>query len=1305
MPEFSGLLVKVRGDGTAFAAAATKAFGARETKIKPILHVPARPPEPGFGLAVSQPSTWLNVGGSATEDEHPWDVAHRLFAPGGSLAAAGEVEAIEPNMVQQWLKAPGADDVLKSRAEFCAFDPQDSGGSQAVGPGIAWNFDEQFSQFNAARQQVVDKLAAIVIAHLDTGFDPDHITRPSNLAGRNLQRNFVDDGFPLDDASDHTPAGTEFMRNRGHGTGTLSLLAGNKLDGNSPGWPAGFRDYVGAAPTATIIPVRIADWVVRFDTGTMVQGFDHARASGAHVLSMSMGGLSSEALVDAVNLAYDAGVVMVTAAGNNYAGVPTPKSIVFPARYKRVLAACGVMADGRAYADLDLGTMQGNYGPAEKMDTALGAFTPNVPWAQIGCGKVVDMNGRGTSAATPQIAAAAALWLAEYWDLVSKYSEPWMRVEAVRYALFHSAQKQTAKMDEATTREKIGQGVLRAKAALAISPPAEAALKKLAPAQPSWSWLNLIFGGGVSLAVTGGMPLQRQKMLALELTQIAQRVLQVDEAIDDPDRPADEIPAAARNRYLEAALDEGDPSGPLKAFLEGVLGRSAVSAKRISAVAGEAIKRRVHTPPVPPRRLRIYALDPSVGKRLASLDVNETTLSIPWEKDLRPGPIGEYVEVIDVDPASNKVYDPVDLDNPLLLAQDGWPPSEGNPQFHQQMVYAVVMTTIGHFEKAIGRKALWAPHTPSAQDIAAGGEVKATEVRRLRIYPHALRTDNAYYSPDKKALLLGYFQSNSGDGAATPAGSMVFTCLSSDIVAHETTHALLDGMHRRFEEASNLDVPAFHEGFADIVALFQHFAIPELVRFEIARVRGNLMRDGLLAGLAAQFGEASGKRGPLRDYVNADPKVLHYPDVTDAHARGSILVYAVYDAFRMMVERRTQDLLRLATGGSGVLAPGAIHPDLVDRLTAETCKVADQVLRMCIRALDYCPTVDITFGDYLRAVITADLDAVKNDRLCYRVAFMEAFRKWNLLPAQMRTVSEQTLAWNVPDDPCPEWIRDMIDSQGEIGQGGFDRSDKIVIKWNRELSRSDIFQLNEANRWRLWRRLKNVFTKNPELYKEFGLLPGIPAYQPDGTVKQARNAPDTTFEVHSVRLARRITPDETMVTNIIATITQRQAIPFDGKDVANGFFWFRGGATLIIDPAEGQERICYSIIKNSGSKDRLDRQKQMTVGATLSSLRALYFGGPNGMAAIGEPFAAMHAERGEFGRWLGSPDRPSVNRAASPRPPARRARGPHLPPHNRHPQPPPLQDPAPRCESGSTARESAIVICFDSISPVAHSGC
>jgi hypothetical protein len=115
--------------------------------------------------------------------------------------------------------------------------------------------------------------------------------------------------------------------------------------------------------------------------------------------------------------------------------------------------------------------------------------------------------------------------------------------------------------------------------------------------------------------------------------------------------------------------------------------------------------------------------------------VNETTLALPWDGELERGPVGEYLEVIDIDPASGRLYDPVDLNDPMLLAQDGWPPSEGNPGFHQQMVYAVGMTTIGHFEKALGRKALWAPrYAPADRRQAEGVRGSAAQ-----IYPHAPR--------------------------------------------------------------------------------------------------------------------------------------------------------------------------------------------------------------------------------------------------------------------------------------------------------------------------------------------------------------------------------------------------------------------------------------------------------------------------------------------------------------------------------------------------------------------------------------
>jgi len=84
-------------------------------------------------------------------------------------------------------------------------------------------------------------------------------------------------------------------------------------------------------------------------------------------------------------------------------------------------------------------------------------------------------------------------------------------------------------------------------------------------------------------------------------------------------------------------------------------------------------------------------------------------------------------------------------------------------------------------------------------------------VQRLRIYPHAMREANAYYSSAKKALLFGYFPAEGEDVGDNYPGETVFSCLSHDIIAHETTHALLDGLHPRFVEPSNVDALAFHE--------------------------------------------------------------------------------------------------------------------------------------------------------------------------------------------------------------------------------------------------------------------------------------------------------------------------------------------------------------------------------------------------------------------------------------------------------------------------------------------------------------
>jgi hypothetical protein len=85
----------------------------------------------------------------------------------------------------------------------------------------------------------------------------------------------------------------------------------------------------------------------------------------------------------------------------------------------------------------------------------------------------------------------------------------------------------------------------------------------------------------------------------------------------------------------------------------------------------------------PFRRLNAYAFDPSLSIQLENVALNRVVLQVPWEVDpdskrdmLQPGPVGEYLAVVDIDPPSQCFYAPVDLNNPYLLARDGLPPAE-----------------------------------------------------------------------------------------------------------------------------------------------------------------------------------------------------------------------------------------------------------------------------------------------------------------------------------------------------------------------------------------------------------------------------------------------------------------------------------------------------------------------------------------------------------------------------------------------------------------------------------------------------
>ncbi len=666
-------------------------------------------------------------------------------------------------------------------------------------------------------------------------------------------------------------------------------------------------------------------------------------------------------------------------------------------------------------------------------------------------------------------------------------------------------------------------------------------------------------------------------------------------------------------------------------------------------------------PPPAFRKLRGYATDPSRSTTLSMMQVNKLVYQVAWEElEKRPGdavasyPIGKYLEIVDYDPASGRFYEPVDLDAPHLLAQEGHAPSVSNPQFHQQMVYAVMMTTIKNFEKALGRKIQWGENIriPSkSPDGKSRKRVKFEFVQRLRVYPHALRQANAFYDPHKKALLFGYFSASPANAQLQLPGGTVFTCLSHDIIAHETTHAILDGLHRRYIKATHPDTRAFHEAFADIVALLQHFSFPEVLKHQIAQTRGDLHQQNMLGQLAQQFGEATGGYGGLRDaigdYDHLGNWAPHVPDPDDYqnvmsfHARGGILVAAIFDAFLNIYQHRIRKILRIATGGTGVLPAGELHPDLVDELAGHAANAAREVLRICIRALDYCPPMDITFGDYLRAIITADFDMVADDSLGYRVAFVEAFQKRGISASGIKSMAVEELA----HDLNPQNLSGQQDQMGIFVQ--FLREVKEEIGYHTD--RKAIFEATKkfvGGNYGLHARIESKFAHS-EVVDEFSSLTGLmfpgdrEATEKLGLEFGYGSIQTASYEVGNVWLANRVTPNDGIINHVVVTLIQKRGVRFnvDDGDVTvdeDGFFvpdkvdpdkWgehhiiFNGGCTLIFDLDTLSLR--YSVKKDIDDRQRMIRQYKYEAGL-LGDANETYFDSAT-MTALAGPFAFMHS--------------------------------------------------------------------------------
>jgi len=224
------------------------------------------------------------------------------------------------------------------------------------------------------------KGAGIVIAQPDTGIVPTHSELPPGLINDPLAVNLVELGQPPVDPLDGG--------NEGHGTATGSVAASPEAGAMS-----------GSAPAARLVPIRAIRSVTVFDQSRVAQAIDHARRGGAHVISLSLGGLFSSALHAALRRAVAENIIVVAAAGNCVG------EVVWPARYDEAIAVAGVNAALKPWKGSCRGRAVDISGPAEFVRRADARDAANP-------GKV--SGGQGTSFATAHLAGLAACWLAHH---------------------------------------------------------------------------------------------------------------------------------------------------------------------------------------------------------------------------------------------------------------------------------------------------------------------------------------------------------------------------------------------------------------------------------------------------------------------------------------------------------------------------------------------------------------------------------------------------------------------------------------------------------------------------------------------------------------------------------------------------------------------------------------------------------------------------------------------------------------------------------------------------------------------------
>lgn len=233
---------------------------------------------------------------------------------------------------------------------------------------------------------------------------------------------------------------------------------------------------------------------------------------------------------------------------------------------------------------------------------------------------------------------------------------------------------------------------------------------------------------------------------------------------------------------------------------------------------------------------------------------------------------------------------------------------------------------------------------------ARGGAVapwqwnSASNTDAISVFPRAGVTPNAFYSRNLKALKFFFF-TKPGSPPGTP---QVFTCRSFDIVAHETGHAILDGLKPGWLDPSNQpQTGGLHESFGDLCAIFLTLSQLDQVEAVIAQTKANLHDKTFLADMAEEFGLALGRPNGLR---NADNDLKLSEVTNEVHDLSQVFTGGIYDVLADMFAFERKPGLR---DDARVLL-----------------EVGEYLFGLIVRAIAAAPAANATFADIANQMLT-----------------------------------------------------------------------------------------------------------------------------------------------------------------------------------------------------------------------------------------------------------------------------------------------------------------------------------------------